>query len=140
MTIPLSLASMALVNQTSQSFTSTLFSLFGESESLAEQFKDVRKLYEFENVPNKVVDGTEPFPEDQQSIRSGISLEFRCLDHSLLHIDVSEIYLYQECIVPIPWCREVCSPRCFVQDHSWSALRMCLHICSTPFFLSLIAL
>ncbi|KAJ8582269.1 P-loop containing nucleoside triphosphate hydrolase protein [Rhizopogon salebrosus TDB-379] len=39
--------------------------------------KDVRKLYEFENVPNKVVDGTEPFPEDQQSIRSGISLEFR---------------------------------------------------------------
>ncbi|KAJ8595027.1 P-loop containing nucleoside triphosphate hydrolase protein [Rhizopogon salebrosus TDB-379] len=77
MTIPLSLASMTLINQTSQSFTSTLFSLFGESFSLAEQFQDVRKLYEFENVPNKVVDGTEPFPEDQQSIRSGISLEFR---------------------------------------------------------------
>jgi hypothetical protein len=81
MTIPLSLASLTLINQTSQSFSSTLFSLFGESSSLAEQFADVRKLYQIANVPNKVVDGTEPFPENQQSIRSGISIEFRCLDY-----------------------------------------------------------
>jgi hypothetical protein len=140
MSIPLSLASLTLIKQTSQAFTSTLFSLFGESYSLAERFKDVRKLYEFENVLNKVVDGTELFPEDQQSIRSGISLEFRCLDHSSLRVGVSEVYLYQKCIVPVPWCREVCSPSCFVQDHSWSALRMYLHFCSTSWSLSLTAL
>jgi hypothetical protein len=64
MTIPLSLASLTLINQTSNSFSATLFSLFGESFSLAEQFANVRKLYEIENVQNKVVDGTIPFLED----------------------------------------------------------------------------
>ncbi|KAG2364745.1 hypothetical protein BDR07DRAFT_1450146 [Suillus spraguei] len=77
MTIPLSLASLTLINQTSNSFSATLFSLFGESFSLAEQFSNVRKLYEIENVQNKVVDGAEPFPENQQAIKSGISVEFR---------------------------------------------------------------
>ncbi|KAG1725553.1 P-loop containing nucleoside triphosphate hydrolase protein [Suillus paluster] len=77
MTIPLSLASLTLINQTSNSFSSTLFSLFGESFSLAEQFANVRKLYEIDNVKNKVVDGAEPFPENQQSLRTGISVEFR---------------------------------------------------------------
>jgi ABC-type multidrug transport system fused ATPase/permease subunit len=77
MTIPLSLASLTLINQTSNSFSATLFSLFGESFSLAEQFANVRKLYEIENVQNKVVDGTIPFPEDQQALKSGISVEFR---------------------------------------------------------------
>ncbi|KAG1825441.1 P-loop containing nucleoside triphosphate hydrolase protein [Suillus subaureus] len=77
MTIPLSLASLTLINQTSNSFSGTLFSLFGESFSLAEQFANVRKLYEIENVQNKVVDGAEPFPENQQALKSGISVEFR---------------------------------------------------------------
>ncbi|OJA13412.1 hypothetical protein AZE42_05944 [Rhizopogon vesiculosus] len=77
MTIPLSLASLTLINQTATSFSSTLFALFGESFSLGEQFAEVRKLYEIENVPNKVVDGKEPFPENQQSLRSGISVEFK---------------------------------------------------------------
>ncbi|KAG1777296.1 P-loop containing nucleoside triphosphate hydrolase protein [Suillus placidus] len=77
MTIPLSLASLTLINQTSNSFSATLFSLFGESFSLAEQFANVRKLYEIENVQNKVVDGTKPFPENQQALKSGISVEFR---------------------------------------------------------------
>lgn len=30
-----------------------------------------------DNIKNKVVDGSEPFPEDRQSLRSGISIEFR---------------------------------------------------------------
>ncbi|KAG1845086.1 P-loop containing nucleoside triphosphate hydrolase protein [Suillus subalutaceus] len=47
----------------------TLFSLFGESFSLAEQFANVRKLYEIENVQNKVVDGAEPFPENHRLSR-----------------------------------------------------------------------
>lgn len=77
MTIPLSLASLTLINQTSNSFSATLFSLFGESFSLAEQFSNVRKLYEIENVQNKVVDGAESFPENQQALKGGISVEFR---------------------------------------------------------------
>ncbi|KAG1829492.1 P-loop containing nucleoside triphosphate hydrolase protein [Suillus variegatus] len=77
MTIPLSLASLTLINQTSNSFSTTLFSLFGESFSLGEQFANVRKLYEIENVQNKVVDGAKSFPENQQALKSGISVEFR---------------------------------------------------------------
>jgi len=34
-------------------------------------------LYEAVNIPNKVVDGSIPFPENAQSISNGISLEFR---------------------------------------------------------------
>jgi hypothetical protein len=40
-------------------------------------YSRVRRLYEMINIPNRVIDGTEPFPEDQQSIRNGISVEFR---------------------------------------------------------------
>jgi hypothetical protein len=36
------------------------------------------------------VDGKEPFPENQQSLRSGISVEFRYLNHSLLHVGMSK--------------------------------------------------
>ncbi|KAG1740004.1 P-loop containing nucleoside triphosphate hydrolase protein [Suillus lakei] len=39
---------------------------------------EVRNLYEIENIQNKMVDGTEPFPENRQSLRNGISVEFRC--------------------------------------------------------------
>ena len=97
--------------------------LFGESFSLAEQLSAVRKLYEIENVQNKVADGKEPFPENRQSLRSGISVEFRCLQYSSLHVSVAEACICQECIVPVPWCRGVCSQACFVQDRSWAALR-----------------
>ncbi|EIW86264.1 P-loop containing nucleoside triphosphate hydrolase protein [Coniophora puteana RWD-64-598 SS2] len=75
--IPISLASLTLINQTAQSFSSSLFHLFGETFSLAEQFASVRKLYEIEKLQNKILDGTEPFPENQQSLKSGISVEFK---------------------------------------------------------------
>ncbi|KAF9242363.1 P-loop containing nucleoside triphosphate hydrolase protein [Melanogaster broomeanus] len=75
--IPISLASLTLINHTANSFSSSLFSLFGESFSLAEQFASVRKLYEISNIPNRVVDGKIPFPENQQTLNHGISIEFR---------------------------------------------------------------
>ncbi|KAL4065775.1 P-loop containing nucleoside triphosphate hydrolase protein [Scleroderma yunnanense] len=75
--IPISLASLTLINHTANSFSTTLFSLFGESFSLAEQFGSVRKLYEISTIANKVIDGAKPFPENQQALRNGISLEFR---------------------------------------------------------------
>ncbi|KAG1722507.1 P-loop containing nucleoside triphosphate hydrolase protein [Suillus lakei] len=74
--ILLSLASFILIEDTFRSFLlQHVFPM--EDGSLGKQFAHVRKLYEIVNVQNKVVDGTEPFPEDQQSLRSGISVEFR---------------------------------------------------------------
>jgi ABC-type multidrug transport system fused ATPase/permease subunit len=45
--------------------------------SLMEKLAHIRSIYAIDNVKNKVVDGPEPFPEDRQSLRSGISIEFR---------------------------------------------------------------
>ncbi|KAG1874098.1 P-loop containing nucleoside triphosphate hydrolase protein [Suillus tomentosus] len=73
---PLYFASLLRIEFTCDSFIRTLLSPYAMSD-LAERFVSVRHLYEFENVQNKVVDGTEPFPENQQSLSSGISVEFR---------------------------------------------------------------
>ncbi|KAG9310293.1 P-loop containing nucleoside triphosphate hydrolase protein [Chiua virens] len=73
--IPVSMASLTLINHSANAFSSSLFTLFGESFSLADQFASVRKLYELSNIPNKVMDGTVPFPENQQSLHYGISVE-----------------------------------------------------------------
>ncbi|KIK38572.1 hypothetical protein CY34DRAFT_25587 [Suillus luteus UH-Slu-Lm8-n1] len=75
-TILLSLLSLMMIQNSSISFMLATLSLsFGDSLTTA--FASVRNLYEIENVENKVVDGIEPFPENQQSLRSGISVEFR---------------------------------------------------------------
>ncbi|KAH8996470.1 P-loop containing nucleoside triphosphate hydrolase protein [Lactarius hatsudake] len=52
--------------------------IFEKMGSISDRLSSLRKLYEAENIPNKVVDGTIPFPENAQSISDGISLEFRC--------------------------------------------------------------
>lgn len=75
MTILLSLASFILIEHTSHSFVSTQSIFF--NFSLAKQFANIRMLYEIENVENKIVDGVESFPENQQSLGSGVSVEFR---------------------------------------------------------------
>lgn len=75
--IPISIASLTLINHTANMFSSSLFALFGESFSLAEQFASVRKLYEISNIRNRIVDGNVSFPENQQDLRNGISIEFR---------------------------------------------------------------
>jgi hypothetical protein len=75
--IPLSLASLHLIRENAQSFSSSVFHLLDETGNMAEQLSSVRKLYEIENIPNKIVDGREPFPENQQTLNNGISVEFR---------------------------------------------------------------
>jgi ABC-type multidrug transport system fused ATPase/permease subunit len=91
-TIPLSLASLHLITQTTNTFTYTAFSLYDETGAIAEKLSAVRLLYEIVKIPNRVkveiqektnldVDyddpllGT-PFPEDQQSLNFGVSIEF----------------------------------------------------------------
>lgn len=75
-TVPLSFISLTLIGHTSNSFISTHVSQSGLFH-LAAIFAGVRNIYELKNVRNKVVDGTERFPENQQSLSSGISVEFR---------------------------------------------------------------
>lgn len=76
-TIPISLASLNLIQNTVSSFSYTILQFFDQFGSVAEQLQAIRKLYEIKNIKNRVVDGTEPYPEDKQKLLSGISVEFR---------------------------------------------------------------
>jgi len=75
--IPVSIASMRLVQETTSSFMNAFMGFINESGSIAERFHKVRQLYEIENIPNNVVDGNISFPEDRQSLKSGMAVEFR---------------------------------------------------------------
>ena len=52
-------------------------SLLQQTGNVSGRLSALRKLYEAGNIPNQVTDGAVPFPENEQSIRDGISLEFR---------------------------------------------------------------
>ncbi|KAF9266927.1 P-loop containing nucleoside triphosphate hydrolase protein [Marasmius fiardii PR-910] len=82
--IPLSLASLNLITQTTTSFSNLLVSLFGQTTSVVESLSSVRRLYTVMALPNQIQDGATPFPEDQQALRIGISVEFRqVLNHNV---------------------------------------------------------
>lgn len=92
-TIPLSLASLHLITQTTNAFTYTAFTLYDETGAITEKLTAVRLLYEMIKIPNRVtveipkkedhyVDYDDPslgipFPEEQRSLDWGISIEFR---------------------------------------------------------------
>jgi hypothetical protein len=80
MTIPVSLVSLVLIHQISNSVSSLPLSkwLF-DGTILTARLADIRSIYAIENLKNKVVDGSKSFPENQQSLRSGISIEFRLI-------------------------------------------------------------
>ncbi|TFK76612.1 P-loop containing nucleoside triphosphate hydrolase protein [Pluteus cervinus] len=75
--IPASIASLNLITQTTGSFTRALFSLFDESGSLADDVASVRRLYDVVTIKNRVRDGAQPYPQNQQSLAQGITVEFR---------------------------------------------------------------
>ncbi|KAH9947363.1 P-loop containing nucleoside triphosphate hydrolase protein [Amylocystis lapponica] len=75
--IPVSLASLNLIQSTTSSFSWTVYQFFNEFGSIADQLAAVRKLYDVEHIPNRIVDGTLPFPEDVQKVKMGIAVEFR---------------------------------------------------------------
>ncbi|KAI9437632.1 HlyB/MsbA family ABC transporter [Lactarius indigo] len=77
MSIPVSLASLHLLQQSSSTFARSINDIFQKMGSISDRLASLRKLYEVDNIPNKVVDGTIPFPENARSISDGISLEFR---------------------------------------------------------------
>jgi hypothetical protein len=65
------------MQEASDSFMAHVTTLLSETGSFSEQLMNLRKNFEAINIKNKIADGTVPFPEDQQSIRDGISMEFR---------------------------------------------------------------
>ena len=91
--IPLSLASLHLITQSTNTFSYTAFSLYDETGAITEKLSAVRLLYEIIKIPNRVkveisektslgVDYDDPslgiaFPEVQQSLNCGVSIEFR---------------------------------------------------------------
>ncbi|KAF8494576.1 HlyB/MsbA family ABC transporter [Russula emetica] len=75
--IPVSLTSLHLVQRTSSLFLDNVRTLLQQTGTVSGRLSALRKLYEAGNIPNQVMDGTVPFPENAQSIRDGISLEFR---------------------------------------------------------------
>ncbi|KAH9931269.1 P-loop containing nucleoside triphosphate hydrolase protein [Fomitopsis serialis] len=75
--IPVSLASLNLIQHTASSFGWTVYRFFDQFGSIADQLATVRKMYDIVNIPNRVPDGTVPFPEDAQKAKSGITVEFR---------------------------------------------------------------
>ncbi|KAI9062254.1 P-loop containing nucleoside triphosphate hydrolase protein [Trametes sanguinea] len=75
--MPVSLASMQMVQETTNAFTWNIYELLMSTRSFSDQLETVRKLYEVANVPNKVPDGTVPFPEDYSADQDGFPLEFR---------------------------------------------------------------
>ncbi|KAI9437634.1 HlyB/MsbA family ABC transporter [Lactarius indigo] len=75
--MPVSLASLHLLQQSSSTFVMRINDIFRKMGSISDRLASLRKLYEAENIPNKIVDGTIRFPENAQSISDGISLEFR---------------------------------------------------------------
>ena len=51
--------------------------LYEQTGSISDRLSSLRQMYEASNIANTIVDGTTPFPENQQSIRDGIAVEFR---------------------------------------------------------------
>jgi len=77
--IPMSVASIRLIQETAMEFSGILSAFVRETGSIADRFHSIRQLYEVETIPNRVTDGNIPYPENQQALRSGISIEFRCV-------------------------------------------------------------
>ena len=75
--IPVSLASLSLIQENTSNLTWTIGRFLEQTGSIAEQLTTVRKLYEVSHIPNRIPDGNTPFPEDTQKINAGISVEFR---------------------------------------------------------------
>ena len=66
-----------MLQQSIRTFAMRMHHMSEEVGSISTRVSNLRRLYEAENIPNIVVDGMTPFPENAQSIGDGISLEFR---------------------------------------------------------------
>jgi hypothetical protein len=74
-----------LIQNTATAFSDGVLRFIDQTGSIAQTLSGVRKLYEIINIPNRVVDGRQPFPEDQQAfdMDGGVSIEFQQVAISL---------------------------------------------------------
>jgi ABC-type multidrug transport system fused ATPase/permease subunit len=66
-----------------------------QAKSIGDQLHKVRQMYEAQETQNKVVDGAISFPEERQSLSSGITVEFRYVLFSsslFLAADLSSVF------------------------------------------------
>ncbi len=75
--MPITLASLNLIIQASNDAIYAYLDITDQDHSIKDQIASVRDLYEILEIPNKIPDGTVPFPENQKSTETGISIEFR---------------------------------------------------------------
>lgn len=75
--IPLSLASLNLIQTTVNSFSHSILYFVDQFGSISEQLDSIRKLYNIRNIKNRIASGATPFPDDSRKLRDGISIEFR---------------------------------------------------------------
>ena len=99
--IPVSMASLSLIQQSSNSFLRQVEQLFDGTESLGGNLRSLRKLYEADKIPNRILDGDKPYPENAQSLRTGIGVEFR-LVLSVLSMDPRSWTHAEMCLSRIP--------------------------------------
>ncbi|VDC06145.1 unnamed protein product [Peniophora sp. CBMAI 1063] len=76
LSIPVSMASLNVVEQSTSSFLQRFVHMRYQLYQLSNSMRSLRVLYEIEVVDNTVTDGKLPYPENTQSLRSGISVEF----------------------------------------------------------------
>lgn len=75
--MPVTLASINLVIQAANDTIYAYQDIADEKCSIKDHVANIRNFYEILEIPNKVPDGTLPFPENQRSLEMGISIEFR---------------------------------------------------------------
>ena len=73
----MTLASFNLIQSTVSEVVTSMGHFVMESGSVSEQLESIRRLYEVKNIRNRIKDGTESYPENSETLKSGISVEFR---------------------------------------------------------------
>lgn len=76
-TIPVSLASLKVLQDNASSLSHLSFMVLTETKNLFSNFRAIRDFYEVVNIPNKIVDGSESYPGDSHERGMGTSVEFK---------------------------------------------------------------
>ena len=75
--VPVSLASLQLIQQAVQTCEGRISALVYQTSCIHRQLRALRKMYDLEKIALRVPDGATPFPEDSNSLKEGVEIEFR---------------------------------------------------------------
>ena len=75
--IPLSLASLSLVQDAARSFAYSFRVIVSRTWNIESRLTSARRMYEVVEIENDIMDGEVPFPEEASQVRHGVALEFR---------------------------------------------------------------